>query len=64
MGFIVHNGIISAVRRSQFLSDRLSFVNLRGRWCDIIVRNVYALTEVKSGNTKDNFYMELERVFD
>jgi hypothetical protein len=37
---------------------------LRGRWCDIIVLNVYAPTEDKIDDMKDKLYEELEYVFD
>jgi len=37
---------------------------LRGRWCNIIVLNVHARSEVKSDDSKDSFYEELEQVFD
>jgi hypothetical protein len=40
--FFVHNRIISAVKRVEFITDRMSFITLRGRWCDIIVLNVHA----------------------
>jgi exonuclease III len=63
-GFFVHKRIISAVKRVEFVSDRMSYIILRGRWCDIIVLNVYAPTEDKCGDTKDSFYEELEGVFD
>jgi hypothetical protein len=46
-GFFVHNKIISAVRRVGFVSDRMSYITPKGRWCDIIVLNVHAPTEVK-----------------
>jgi hypothetical protein len=36
-GFFVHKSIISAVKRVEFVSDRMSYIKLRGRWCDIIV---------------------------
>jgi hypothetical protein len=36
-GFIVHHRIISAVTRADFVSDRVSDMVLRGRWCNIIV---------------------------
>jgi hypothetical protein len=39
--------IISAVKRVEFISDRMSYIILRGRWCDIIVLNVHATTEDK-----------------
>jgi hypothetical protein len=39
--------IISAVKRVEFVSDRMSYITLRGRWCDIIVLHVHAPTEDK-----------------
>jgi exonuclease III len=39
-GFFVHKRIISAVRRVEFVSDRMTYIILRGRWCNIIVVNV------------------------
>jgi hypothetical protein len=33
----VHKRIISAVKRVEFVSDRMSYIILRGRWCHIIV---------------------------
>jgi hypothetical protein len=44
-GFFVHNRIMSAVRRVEFVSDRMSYIILRGRWCNIIVLNVHAPCE-------------------
>jgi hypothetical protein len=41
-GFFVHKRIISAVRRVEFVSDRMSHIILRGRWFNIIVVNVHA----------------------
>jgi exonuclease III len=46
-GFFVHKIIISSVKRVEFISDRMSYVILRGRWCDIIVLNVLAPTVIK-----------------
>jgi exonuclease III len=60
----VHKRIISGVKRAEFVSDRMSYIILRGRWCHIIVLNVPAPTKDKTDDVKDSFYEELERVFD
>jgi hypothetical protein len=62
--FFIHKGIISVVQRSEFINDRLSYVILRGRYCDIIVLNVHDPTEDKTDNIKDSVYEELEHAFD
>jgi hypothetical protein len=36
----------------QFLSDRLFYIALRGRWCNTIVLNVHALSEEKSDDSR------------
>jgi hypothetical protein len=63
-GYFVHHRIVSAVKRAEFVSDRVSYIVLRGRWCNIIVLNVHAPNEDKSDDSKDSFYEELEQVFD
>ena len=40
--FFVRRRIVSAVMRVEFVSDRLSYIVLRGRWRNIIVVNVHA----------------------
>jgi endonuclease/exonuclease/phosphatase family metal-dependent hydrolase len=54
-GFFVHKRIISAVKWVEFISDRISYIILRGRWCDINVLNVQAPTEDKIDYMKDRF---------
>jgi hypothetical protein len=44
------------------ISDRMSFVVLRGHWYNIILLNEDASTEVKSDDSKDSFHKELEQV--
>jgi hypothetical protein len=41
----------------------MTYITLRGSWCDIIVPNVHPSTEDKSDNTKDSFHKEIECVF-
>jgi hypothetical protein len=60
----VHKRIISAVKRVEFVNDRMSYKMLRGCWRDIIVLNIHAPTEDKTLNVKNNIYDKLEHVLD
>jgi hypothetical protein len=40
----VHKRIISAVKKVEFVSDRMSYIILRSGWFHIIVLNVHAPT--------------------
>ena len=67
-GYFVHQKITSAVKRVEFVSERVPYdiyIVLRGRWYNtsIIVLNVHAPSEEKSDESKDSFYEELEQVF-
>ena len=62
-GFFVHRKIVSAVKRVEFVSDRLSYIVL-SRWRNIILVNVHAPSEEKREESKDSFYEELEQVSD
>jgi hypothetical protein len=42
----------------------MSYITLKGCWCDIIVLNVHSPTEDRDNDIKDSFYEELEQVFD
>jgi len=59
-GFFIHKGVISAVKRVQFFSDRMLYIIFRDRWCDTVFE--YTCTEYKS-DMKDRFYKELEHLF-
>jgi hypothetical protein len=61
--FFVYNGIISAIKKVKFISDRMPYIILRGPWCDIVL-NVHTPTECRSDDTKDSFYREPECVSD
>jgi hypothetical protein len=54
---------VSAVKRRDFVSDRMSYIILRGRWCNIIL-NVHAPTEDEIDDIKNRFHEEVEQVFD
>jgi len=63
-GFFVHKEITSAVKRVEFINDRMLYITPKGRWCDIIVLNMHAPAEDKSDDTKDSLYEGLKRVLD
>jgi hypothetical protein len=50
IGFFIHKKILSAVKRVEFVSDRLSYIILRGCW--IIVLNIHAPKEDKIDDMK------------
>jgi hypothetical protein len=54
---------MSAVKRVEFVSDRISYILLSSCWCHIIVLNVHAPTGDKTDDVKDSFCEELECVF-
>ena len=62
--FFVHHRIVSAVKRVEFISDGVSYIVLRDRWCNMIVLNVHAPSEEKSVDSKDNFYEKKQRGFE
>ena len=51
---------MSAVKRVEFVSVRVSYIVQRGRWCNIIVLNMHSPIEVKSDDPKDRLCEELE----
>jgi exonuclease III len=45
--FFLHHEVVSAVKRFEFVNNRLSYIVLRVRWCNIFVLNVLAPIEQK-----------------
>jgi hypothetical protein len=54
IGVFVHKRIVSAVKRVEFVSERMLHIILRGRCCNIVL-NVHAPTAGKI-DMKDSFY--------
>jgi hypothetical protein len=53
--FFLLSRIILAVKRVEFVSDRMLYITLKGHLCDIIVLNVHAPTEDKDDAIKTAF---------
>jgi hypothetical protein len=51
-GLLIHMGTVLAVKRVEFISDRMSCIIPRGVWCNIVVPSVHAPAEDKSDDTK------------
>ena len=49
-GFFVHHRTLPAVKSIQFISDRMSYIVVRGHWCNSILFNVHARSEEKTDN--------------
>jgi hypothetical protein len=43
-GLFVHKGIVSAIKEGSVVSDRMSYVILRGHWCDIVLVCLHQLS--------------------
>jgi len=43
----VHRRIVPAVKTAEFVSDRMSYIVLGDRWCNIVVLNVLASSKEK-----------------
>jgi len=59
--FCTPQNSISAIKSAEFVSDRMSYIVLRVRWCIIIVLNLHAPSEEESDDSEDSFCVELEQ---
>jgi hypothetical protein len=59
----VHKRSISAVKRVEFVSDGMTYIVLRCRWCHSI-SELSCLNRDEIYDVKDRFYEKLDRVFD
>jgi len=62
-GFSVGYRIASAVKRAEFISNRMLYIVLRGHWCNIIDLNVAAPNEDRSDDSKHSLCKELQQGF-
>lgn len=63
-GFIISPTARKSVINFTPINERISVLRLRGRWFNITIINVYAPTEDKDEEVKDDFYEKLENVVD
>ncbi|XP_045502209.1 craniofacial development protein 2-like [Colias croceus] len=63
-GFIVAKDFLHNVLRYDAVSDRISVLRIRGQFANISLVNVYAPTELAVDETKDQFYEQLELIYD
>jgi hypothetical protein len=54
-GFSVHHRTVSIAKRVEFVSDKMSHVILRGRWCNIIGVNAHVPSDAKHDDLKRVF---------
>jgi hypothetical protein len=47
----------------EFISDKVLYVILRGRWCNVIILNADAQYEHTEDDVKDSLYGEIGCVF-
>jgi hypothetical protein len=60
---LVQERTLSTVKRVEFVSERMSYIIVRGCWCNIIVLNVHAPIKDKIDDMKDSFCEKTERAF-
>jgi hypothetical protein len=60
--FFVQKRMLSAVKRVEFVSDRMSYIILRGCWCHIFLPKLM-FKQHKIEDVKVSFYKTLECVF-
>ncbi|XP_048481716.1 uncharacterized protein LOC125489586 [Plutella xylostella] len=56
--------MIGSVIRFDAVSDRISVLRLKGKFCNYSIINVYAPTEMSEDSKKDEFYDHLEETYD
>ncbi|KAE9521335.1 hypothetical protein AGLY_018266 [Aphis glycines] len=64
VGFMIQDKILPGIKHFSAVSDRLCYIRIAGRLFDLVIINCYAPTEDKNEDLKDNFYEDLEALYD
>uniref|UniRef100_A0A2S2QG34 Craniofacial development protein 2 n=1 Tax=Sipha flava TaxID=143950 RepID=A0A2S2QG34_9HEMI len=64
VGFLVYNSLIPWVKQFKAINDRIYYIRINMNHRDLIMICAYALTESGNEEVKDDFYEELEQVYD
>jgi hypothetical protein len=54
---------MSAVKKIEFVRDKMPYIILRGRWFHVIVLNVHVPAEDEIDDVKEGLYEELGCIF-
>lgn len=61
--FLVKNRHVNSVKNIKFVNERISYIQMKGKFCDQFYINVHAPTNVSEDETKDEFYDTLEQIY-
>ena len=64
MDFLINRELKELILDFQPISERISLIRLRGKYQKITVINIHAPTEEKEIEIKDQFYSELDRIYE
>ncbi|XP_025407911.1 craniofacial development protein 2-like [Sipha flava] len=62
--FLVSDRILNNIKRFEPINDRLCLLKIQAKWFNIILINCYAPTEDEDEKTKNDFYKQLEALYD
>lgn len=63
LGFMIHDKILPCIKAFSAVTDRICYVRIADRIFDLVIINCYAPMEEKNEVIKDNFYEDLEAVY-
>jgi hypothetical protein len=58
----VYETITSEIMRGLFVSDTMSYIEMRDYWCDILIWRSFFQQKIEIDDVKGSFYEELEHV--